>query len=315
MYNKMMHVNKLLMGISLTLLPAFIGVSLSAGNKPPPAVYPRFPAAATYYTDNIPSGIEDTIWVAPRSTPGAAAVVVHGLNLKPSRMNAIVSELNKKNILVLRVSLTGHRGDLEEFKRVERSDWLLDLLQAYRIASERAESLGVPLYYVGYSLGCPVVLDLMTSHKEVSFDKAVFFAPAIALRSYTHLIKLGNIFGKTAVIPGRTPRPYRVNFGTPVSAYNALFQHINKISSKGYGRLNIETLIFLDPKDELVSHKALQRLIFNERLDKWRLVSISTGRNSSGDKYHHLMIDPDTAGEEAWSTIIGLMSEHLSYKK
>jgi alpha-beta hydrolase superfamily lysophospholipase len=311
----MMHMKRLLQAIPLALLPALMGVSISAGTKTAPAVHPRFPAAATYYTDNIPLGIEDTIWVAPRSIPGAAAVVVHGLNLKPSRMNDIVSELNKKNILVLRVSLTGHRGDLKEFKRVERSDWLIDLLHAYRIALEKAESLGIPLYFVGYSLGCPVVLDLMISHKEVSFDKTVFFAPAIALRNYTHLIKLFNIFGKTAVIPGRTPHQYRANFGTPVSAYNALFQHINKINSTGYGRLNIETLIFLDPKDELVSHKALQRLIFSERLDKWHFISISTDLKNPGNKYHHLMIDPDTAGEEAWNTIIDLMSEHLGYQK
>ena len=196
---------KLLYSISLILLQALAGFSISAGNKPAPAVNLQLKPTAAFYADTIPSVIEDTIWVAPRSMPGAVAVVVHGLNLKPSRMNAIVSELNKKNILVLRVSLTGHRGDLKEFKLVERSDWLNDLLHAHRIASQKAESSGVPLYYVGYSLGCPVVLDLMASNKEITFDKAVYFAPAIALRRYTHLIKTGNIFGKIAVIPGRTP--------------------------------------------------------------------------------------------------------------
>jgi esterase/lipase len=281
---------------------------VACNNKPTPEI-------ATYYSDDIPQDMENTIWLAPRDRPRALAIVVHGLNLKPSRMNTIASELNKMGILVLRVSLTGHRGDLEKLKHVERSDWLNDLLQAYRITSERAEKLYVPIYYIGYSLGCPVVLDLVGTHKEVSFDKAVFFAPAISLKNYTHIIKLGNLLGKTAVIPGKTPPQYRVNNGTPVAAYNTLFEHINQINSTEFNRLNFDTLIFLDPKDELVSFKSLQRLILKEGLDKWDLLRIKSENKSTIDNYHHLMIDHDTAGDEAWCFIIDRMSEHLSYEK
>jgi alpha-beta hydrolase superfamily lysophospholipase len=273
------------------------------------------PYIDTYYSDEVPSGTEDTIWLVPRTATRAVAVVVHGLNLKPSRMDTIASELNKRGILVMRVSLTGHGGDISKFKHVKRSDWLNDLFRAYLIASETAKNLNVPLFYIGYSLGCPAVLDLICTEKDVSFDKAVFFAPAISLKVYTHLIRLGNLFGKTAVIPGRTPAPYRVNNGTPVAAYNALFEHIKSIKSNSSERLNFDILIFLDPKDELVSFKALQRFILNEGFDRWCLVSINTEDKYTTDSYHHLMIDPDTAGNEAWHAIIDQMSEHLSSEK
>ena len=73
------------------------------------------------------------------------ALVIHGLNLKPEKMNAIIADINEAGIDVLNVSLRGH-GDnyvqrshasrdaqrLESFMTVTYSLWLQEFTKPIR---------------------------------------------------------------------------------------------------------------------------------------------------------------------------------------
>ncbi len=67
---------------------------------------------------------EITQWFFTDKKPIAVALVIHGINTKPSKMNPVVGVLNQQGIHVLRITLNGHGGDLSEFQNVTREKWL-----------------------------------------------------------------------------------------------------------------------------------------------------------------------------------------------
>ena len=87
--------------------------------------------------------------------PKGAALVIHGLNLRPDRMQPIISELTGSGIDVLGLSLRGH-GDnytrskgidedqarLEAFKRVSYQLWINEAYLAYLQLKKRGEEKG-----------------------------------------------------------------------------------------------------------------------------------------------------------------------------
>ena len=126
-------------------------------------------------------------WIAPPTGPEqAVALLVHGLNLSPDKMNPLARLLAQQGIRVLRVTLHGHGcANLHDFRHVDAEDWFYDILRAYCIAATYAWQHTLPLHYVGYSLGGSLVVEVL--HRQwaepLRFDAMVLFAPGIALRS------------------------------------------------------------------------------------------------------------------------------------
>ncbi len=130
------------------------------------------------------------------------ALVVHGLNLKPERMDDIIICLNKIGIDVLNVSLRGHGSNyranknipeaearLDSFRTVDYKLWLQEVRNGYDIAKKRARRKNVPLYFAGYSLGGLLGCDLFLSNPENSFDGMILFAPALSVKTEAYLLK------------------------------------------------------------------------------------------------------------------------------
>ena len=109
------------------------------------------------------------------------ALVIHGLNLRPDRMQTIISVLTESGIDVLRLSLRGHgenyahhagidedQARLEAFKAVSFPLWMNEAYLAYTQVRKRATQKKVPLFFVGFSIGGLIGLDLFASQPEVS---------------------------------------------------------------------------------------------------------------------------------------------------
>lgn len=255
-----------------------------------------------------------TTWFEPKSPAKGVAVVIHGLNTSPLRMKGIIDLLNEDGILVERVALSGHRGDMDEFQGVCRDAWLEDTREAYIAARKTADEKNLPLYFVGYSLGALINADLMSSSEAgaIRYDKMILFAPALATRWYTRLILAGGTLGSRYVAPSGAPISYRAYGGTPMSAYNSLFESKAAVRGTEFRNLNIPTLVFLDPEDELISPNSLENVLRKFKLTQWKLEYVDNSESAVLPHFHHLIIDEESVGQGEWVRVKRLIKQHLA---
>lgn len=233
-------------------------------------------------------------WAGPDSNYTAIALVAHGLNLNPDKMDPLILFLTEMNIRVLKVGLTGHNGDLENQENLSRSQWIYDITQGMKQLSREE----VPLYFIGFSLGALVVLDYISTEKHNPFSKMVLFAPAITPHGFTKSVLLLSFLGKGFIVPSASPAEYRANDGTSIAAYIALFDHVTSLENNSWEMVNIPVLCYIDPKDELVSIAAIEKIIGDKKLNNWKLTVVPSKRPTP---YHHIIIDKTTLGKELWT--------------
>lgn len=247
------------------------------------------------------------IFFPPQNQPAkGVAIVLHGLNNKASSTNEIASSLAANGIVVVRGGLTGHGGDLNQFATVTRLQWLTDAHRAWCLAKSIAAPLKLPVSAVGFSLGALVLADLGSSPEffDVKFSRAVFLAPAISVRIFTYAIKLLSPF-PAITIPSANIMELRANpSGTPVSAYKALFASISAIENRGFNSITFPALLFVHPKDELVSRSGLLAIIRKRPTSDWVLEDISIGSDSKLAASKHAIFESRLIGMQSWELVI-----------
>ena len=245
------------------------------------------------------------------------ALVIHGLNLRPDRMQAIISRLTESGIDVLRLSLHGHgenyphheginkdQARLNAFKGVSFPLWRNEAYLAYTLVQKKAEQNKVPIFFVGFSIGGLIGLDLFASQKEVHYDRMVLFAPAIKLRSIHYLARILSPFSRL-VIPSLAPDYYLSNKkGTPIAAYNALFEGLKQFETHASRKINIPALIFIDKEDEFIPVHAFKELIKEKNLDLWQLYIVEKEALANKNTFHHHIIDESSTGKTVWKEMM-----------
>ena len=247
-------------------------------------------------------------WMRSAGTEGSGqassvALVIHGLNLRPDWMRDLGTLLNAGGADVLLVGLSGHNGEETGLAGVTREKWLDEAYQAYRVAREEADAAGLPLYFMGFSLGGAVGLELLAEHfpAPVDFDRMILLAPAAAPQGAMRTVLFFGLFGQDFVVPSLSIRSYRANTGgATVAAYAALFEMVTSIEGSELSRLNIPTLWFIDPQDELVSEDGLKALISRGTLDRWTLIELSHEGVSPRSGYHHIILNEESLGSASW---------------
>ncbi len=276
-------------------------------------------------SQTIPSNEDGVEWIKsihPDRLNGVA-LVIHGLNLQPDKMESIIALLTHSYIDVLNLSLRGHGKNyiqkanvdgntarMETFKTVSYEYWMKETYRAYGLAGDRSHEKQVPLFLIGFSLGGLMGATLFASYPDVYFNRMVLLAPALHIYTINYLPKLLSPFPKL-VIPSFFIKSYCSNMGTPVAAYRALFKAIEHFKKNMGQKLNVPTLIFLDTKDEFVSYRKLKQIIKNEGLHQWKLHPIKKNTTGSKGKMHHLIIDESSIGKEAWNKMRGFIIHHL----
>ena len=257
----------------------------------------------------------------PEKTNGVA-LAIHGLNLRPGKMGAMISLLTASGIEVLNLSLRGHGQNYDHqihlrpdnarmaaFKTVSYPVWAKEAQSACHHAEKRSNQLNVPLFLVGFSFGALLGADLFVTWDDVHFDKMVLFAPAFNCTIHYGLKWLAPF--PRLVIPSFALRSYRANRGTPMAAYNALFDAISHFKRHVGPILNVPTVIFIDKRDELVSYRGLARLVAVEKLDRWKFHFLQKGKTGVQERRHHLIIDAASLGKEGWDDVRDSMTKHL----
>ena len=263
-------------------------------------------------------------WYAGISgAPAGVALVLHGLNVNPRCMAPLAGALNRLGVEALSCSLLGHGANylpvagldepaarLASFGRVTCRLWLDEVTAACAIAAGRAAQQGVPLFLLGFSLGGLLGCAAALASPQVRFDRLVLLAPALAIHRRSKVL-LALARWPQLVIPSAAPAAYRANRGTTLAAYNALYAAQALCERRLDERLNTPALILVDPQDELVSARGLARLIVERRLTRWQLHPVTKGAGAQ-TRHHHLLIDPASAGPDAWRGMMARMAAHLA---
>jgi len=260
-------------------------------------------------------------------TPGelkGVALVIHGLNLRPDRMQPIISKLTESGIDALGLSLRGHgenythgngtaadQARLEAFKNVSYQVWMNEAYLAYLQLKERAEEKRVPMFLAAFSLGGLIGLDLFASHADVRFDKLVLFAPAIRLHGTIYLERVLSPFPRL-VIPSMAPENYLANEkGTPIAAYNALFDGLNQFDKNAGQKLNVPTLVFIDRQDEFIPLGKLKKLVEAKKWNQWQFYIVAKDKTAEDERFYHHIIDASSTGKTVWQEMMRAVVRHL----
>jgi alpha-beta hydrolase superfamily lysophospholipase len=267
-------------------------------------------------------------WYESQSTDTTrgVALVIHGLNLRPSKMESIINILTDSGIDALNLSLRGHgenydrhahkdpaRARLAAFKSVSYGLWMDEICAAYYAARNRSADKQAPLFFIGFSLGGLMGADLLVSSPDIHFDRMVLFAPAIKMHLRNYMIRVLSPFPRLT-IPSFTLASYQSNDGTPMAGYNALFDSLNSFAGNTGPNANVPTLVFIDQKDEIVSYNRLKQMVQDENLDQWQFYIVQKESSKEPAKIHHLIIDAASTGENVWKDMMQAMINHLYHQ-
>lgn len=246
-----------------------------------------------------------------------AALLIHGLNLKPGAMAAISRRLSAAGIDVLQVTLSGHDTKslsdmerIEEFRRASYTLWRSEVAAAYVELADYANDHQLPKYLVAYSIGALLGADLLIdAEPAVAYDKMVLLSPALSLRATSQLLRPFSLF-PDLIMPSFSPSVYHANWGTPMAAYNALYDGLHHFEKGASNQLNIPSLIVIDKGDELVSAHGIEGFIESHQLTQWQFSTVRKGSDAM-TWYHHLLIDELTLGRAAWNDMMQQIEDFL----
>jgi esterase/lipase len=251
------------------------------------------------------------------------ALVIHGLNGRPDKMESIIAEMTAAGIDCLNLSLRGHgenysqlndtdsaEARLQAFKSASYQLWRTETYQAYQQAKKRSNRYGTCLFFVGFSMGGLLGVDLFSSNPYIKFDKMVLFAPALKMYNRNFLLKTMSPF-EGLVVPSFSPGSYRANKGTPMAAYNALFEASKHFERHLDPKINVPTVVFIDKQDELISFSGLKNMIRKQNLDQWNLHPVKKDKTATEIEMHHILIDEASVGKRMWKEIVDTTITHL----
>jgi esterase/lipase len=206
------------------------------------------------------------------------------------------------------VTLTGHDGSIETMQNITEADWLSDAYSQYSEAKIAAEQADLPLYLLGFSLGALVFETLMNDKTyrapPVQFRKAVLFSPAVALKARARAVLMLQPFTKdTSIINSVSPEEYRAQRGASMGTYKIVFNMEEKLCAAAFSENNIDTIVFIDKNDEMLSVNTLRNRIKQYKLTNWRVLEISNDGAVIQPPYHHLLIDNRCVSDATWRYI------------
>jgi len=220
-------------------------------------------------------------------------VIVHGLNVKPSKMNSLANFLKDSGYSSYVVKLKSHWE--KERTELKASDWKQDVFEAWNETKPKSE---LPTYLLGYSLG-GLVSSILVQERKIAPEKMILLAPALSLKWNTNkLAPALNLAPNDFEIPSFSPKEYRAHPTTRIDQYTALFELFNEFDKSSKSELyKVKTLVFIDPDDELVSPNGLEEIA--NKTDNWVLKNI----HFENSIYNHLIIDEKSLGVELWQKL------------
>jgi hypothetical protein len=88
-----------------------------------------------------------------------------------------------------------------------------------------------------------------------------------------------------------------------MAAYRILFDMEESLRSASFKNSNVDTIIFIDKNDELISIEILRNRMNQYDLTNWRIYEVTNNGAVIRPLYHHLLIDSKCVSTETWQYI------------
>jgi hypothetical protein len=257
-----------------------------------------------------------------RGEEKAVVVVAHGLNLRAHALRDFYEPLRENGATIVVLRLRGHARDsvadaetLEEWKTLDASAWVDDWRTAVDEARDLATQRGLPLTFLGYSLGALIhVYGLATGQlDENPFARQVLLAPALRIRRASRLVLIFRPLGRRFTVPSFAPADVRSHDGTSMAAYETLFGIEAALTQlEAPHRLKIPTLVIMDPGDELVSQTRIVDWIARNGLaPEWQMVALQKDAATARRRVRHYIFDERSLGPAAFERLATLIARAL----
>ena len=257
---------------------------------------------------------EPTKWFKTSQKPIGVILLLHGLNLRPSKMDPLATHFQSSGYDVLRAALAGHRGSLTEQKKVSSKQWLEQMQQHACLVEQRSEELGkAPKFLSAFSLGSLVAMAWMAQKQQPFFKAQLLLAPANFAHWYGSITKTLFFLKDSFSLPSKNIKQYRSQDSTSLAAYRSMEELRDVVYAADKSVHNIPTLVFLDPKDELVSLKKLELFKKKFTLDQWKIETITDSEPTLKKSFHHLIIDEPSLGSHHWQELKALSIRHFGH--
>jgi alpha-beta hydrolase superfamily lysophospholipase len=215
-------------------------------------------------------------------------VCVHGLSGASSDFWPLGQELPKQGIAIYGMELRGQGRDPEVTARGDirsRREWMRDLREFSKLVS--AEHPGVPVFWLGESLGSLIVLHTVTDgpHEEFALPRGIILlSPAIALREGLprwkgHVARAASLVAPWHRIPlaqldpGQVPDMRITSVSTQASqapltphlvpAHSLrLLREVHSLMAGSHtaaARLTLPVLVLYTPNDPVASQRQIER--------------------------------------------------------
>ncbi len=260
------------------------------------------------------SGVKVDILRSESHDPRGVILLGHGLNNPASLMHELGRDLCQMGYTIVFLKLKGHdrKNPDQEIRHVQAEDWLEDAEVGLHFAQELAEKEEIPLHLVAYSLSALVLESYLNLNpNQVKVSSAVYLAPAIGLRARTHLLRFIPAPGRL-LIPSLNRPDSRVNSGTSLAAYRALFKLRSRVLKTSFQESKFPHLLILNQGDEVVATKKTEKMLRKFSLDHWRLESVTKNPVAREHSHQHLFVSRESLGSESYTKMLRSIQNFLS---
>lgn len=227
-------------------------------------------------------------------------VLIHGLNNNQEVFIPLKEALESKGFVVHLFSLVGHKNMSQNLSLTSSINHLVK--QFRKLSPDKT------YYCIGFSQG-GLALQLLPAEVKKNIIKQVLLAPALCVHHAKVLEKLVRFIPKQIPFFSLAPKKLRQFNWLSVIYFDLLFNQINQFHSSDLS--NIPTLVFIDPKDELVSYRELKELV--KKSKHWNLITLN--RPYLFLKHlgqHHVIFHPDYFSTKDWSKFISQITNFLN---
>ena len=235
------------------------------------------------------------------TVPRGTALLVHGLNNRPSIMDELGAEFRRLGFSTFQSSLPWHGASSDIEPTLSNLRSAVSHCAGLALAgNQKAKHVAI-----GFSLGGALITDFVLNNNEAAFDTLILFAPAINLTTKARLgSNLTFLRHLNINIPTLANKEIRNSRWVPAELYHSLYELSGQLRSiEPDSKLNASpATIFLSTSDTLVAPRGTLDWLQSNKLLSWNVVELFPEPEIS-NTFNHLLVTEQGLGKNEWNRV------------